>query len=161
MHISEKFFLHPGQIFVSEKPYVIQTVLGSCVSVCIWDTLNKCGGINHFIYSRYNNGDRNCKYGDISTAYLIKLLKEMGSDLPQMKAHIIGGGRNQKPGCTIGDENVKVAEEILSENKIEIVTKDVGGTTGRKVVFHNQTGEMLVYKGINIRESDWYSDDGK
>lgn len=161
MQNPEKFFLYPGQIFVSEKPYIIQTVLGSCVSICIWDTLNKCGGINHFIFSRYNNRDRNCKYGDISTNYLIKLLKEMGSDYQNMRAHIIGGGRNSKFDCTIGNENVKVAEEILNENKIEIVTKDVGGATGRKVGFHNKTGEILVYKGINIRESDWYSDGGK
>jgi chemotaxis protein CheD len=78
-----------------------------------------------------------------------------------MKAHIIGGGRNPVFESTIGDENVQVAEEILIENRIEIVTKDVGGATGRKVVFHNKTGEILVYKGINIRESDWYSDNGK
>jgi len=161
MHNSEKYFLHPGQIFVSEKPYIIQTVLGSCVSVCLWDKSERCGGINHFIFSRYNNRARNCKYGDISTRYLIKLLKEMGSDQRHMKAHIIGGGRNSELDCTIGNENVSIAEEILNENKIEIVTKDVGGATGRKVVFHNKTGEILVYKGISIRESDWYSDDGK
>ena len=161
MDISENFFLNPGQIFVSENPYIIQTVLGSCVSVCIWDASKKCGGINHFIFSRYKNRERNCKYGDISTRYLIKLLKEMGSDPINLKAHIIGGGKNPELTFTTGDENVQVAEEVLNENRIEIVTKDVGGATGRKVVFHNKTGEMLVYKGINIRESDWYSDDEK
>ena len=43
------FYLHPGQIFVSAESYAVTTILGSCVSACLWDPLTKIGGINHFL----------------------------------------------------------------------------------------------------------------
>ena len=152
-----KFFLQPGYIFVSEQPYLIHTVLGSCVSVCLWDSSKKAGGMNHFIYSRTRPGFHNARYGDVSTIYLIRLMLEMGCQKNQMKAHIVGGGHNPELDSKIGDENAIVAEEVLKKNMIEIVTKDVGGQTGRKIIFNNNTGEILVYKGINIRRNDWYT----
>ncbi len=160
MNTEEKYFLKPGYIFVSEQPYLIHTVLGSCVSVCIWDIVKKVGGMNHFIYGRASHGNHNARYGDVSILYLITyLMQEMGCQRINMRAHIVGGGYNRALDSKIGDENVAVAEELLSKNSIEVVTKDVGGETGRKVVFNNATGEVLVYKGINIRRSDWYPTD--
>lgn len=150
------YYLHPGYIFVSEAPYLIHTVLGSCVSVCIWDSFEKYGGMNHFIFSRAAHGNRNCKYGDIATRYLIKLLLDMGSKTANMKAHVLGGGQHSEFSPKIGNENVEVALEVLKKSRIEIVTTDVGGSIGRKVVFNNRTGEFILYKGENIRKSDWY-----
>lgn len=157
---TEKYYLKPGYIFVSEQPYLIHTVLGSCVSVCIWDIVRKAGGINHFIYGRAARGNYNARYGDIAIAYLVNyLVSEMGCRRISMRAHIIGGGYNRELDSAIGDGNVAVAEELLRKNGIEVVTKDVGGETGRKVIFNNVTGEVLVYKGINVRKSDWYPAD--
>jgi len=42
------YFIKPGYIFVSAKPAIISAVLGSCVSVCIYDNKLKTGGMNHF-----------------------------------------------------------------------------------------------------------------
>jgi len=158
MNTEEKYFLEPGYIFVSEQPYFIHTVLGSCVSVCIWDSVRKIGGMNHFIYGRAGEGLYNAKYGDVSTAYLVHLMLKAGCRKYDMKAHIAGGGHNSELNSRIGDENVAVAEEILKKNLIQIMTKDVGGQTGRKLVFNNITGEIIVYKGINVRRIDWYTD---
>lgn len=160
MSTEEKYFLKPGYIFASEQPYLIHTVLGSCVSVCLWDVVRKAGGMNHYIYGRANHGNCNARYGDVSILYLIHyLMREMGCRRPNLRAHIIGGGYNRELDSKIGDGNVAVAEELLAENGIEVATKDVGGETGRKVIFNNVTGEVLVYKGINIRRSDWYPAD--
>ncbi len=158
MNTEEKYYLEPGYIFASEAPYLIHTVLGSCVSVCIWDSEKKAGGMNHYIYGRSGQGIRSARYGDVSTAYLIRLLLDMGCRKTYMKAHIVGGGHNPELDSVIGDGNVAVAEEILRKNRIETVTSDTGGQTGRKLIFNNATGEILVYKGINIRRNDWYTD---
>lgn len=153
----ETFFLEPGYIFVSEQPYRIQTVLGSCISVCIWDSMRKAGGMNHFIYGRARQGVFSARYGDVSTSHLIRLMTDMGCHCIHMRAHIVGGGQNPELSAEIGDENIKVAEEILRKSGIQVVTKDVGGQTGRKVIFNNLTGEILVYKGIEVRKNDWYT----
>ncbi|HON11080.1 MAG TPA: chemotaxis protein CheD, partial [Chitinispirillaceae bacterium] len=46
----ETYYLHPGYIYISRQQETIQTVLGSCVAVCLWDQSQKCGGMNHFLY---------------------------------------------------------------------------------------------------------------
>ncbi len=38
---AENYFLKPGYIFLSENPTVISIVLGSSVSVCLYDSRRK------------------------------------------------------------------------------------------------------------------------
>ena len=153
----EKYFLQPGFIFVSEQPCYIQTVLGSCVSVCIWDAARKYGGMNHYIYSKPFGNENSARFGTISIPYLLKLMAENGSLAQNLRAHIIGGGYSVFAGPAIGEANTEVAEEILDRSGISVVTKDTGGQTGRKVVFNNYNGEIIVYKGIDVRKGDWYN----
>lgn len=155
METEEKYFLKPGYIFVSDQPYLIYTVLGSCVSVCLWDSVKKIGGINHFILSKARPGFYNARYGDASIKHLIRIMFQMGCQAKNLRAHIVGGGQNPELHSKIGDDNVIIAEEILNKYMIEIVTRDTGGKTGRKLIFYNTIGEIIVYKGINIRKSDW------
>ena len=41
--------IHIGGIFASREPAVVRTVLGSCVSACLFDPLTSVGGMNHFM----------------------------------------------------------------------------------------------------------------
>lgn len=151
-----KYYLYPGYIFISEAPYMIHTVLGSCVSVCLWDEARKYGGMNHYIYSKPFENEKNCKFGSISIRYMLTLMYGNGSQKKDLRAHIVGGGYNKHMNASVGDANIEVAEEILGKEGISIVTRDTGGQTGRKVIFNNSSGEILVYKGINVRKGDWY-----
>lgn len=153
----QKYYLHPGFIFVSEQPYYIHTVLGSCISVCIWDVVRKYGGMNHYIYSKPFGNENSARFGTVSIKHLLKLMFENGSLAQNLKAHIIGGGYSIFAGPAIGEANKEIAEEILENNRILVVTKDTGGQTGRKVVFNNYNGEIIVYKGIDVRKDDWYN----
>lgn len=153
---TKNFYLHPGFIFVSQEPYFIHTVLGSCISVCLWDSVNRFGGMNHYIYSVCNNGEPNGRYGEVSLPHLLKLMSDMGSKKTNLRAHLIGGARNVQLNSLVGDENIALAEKWLKKNRIQVITKDVSGDHGRKVVFHNQSGEVYVYRVEQIRNSDWY-----
>ncbi|HAH25555.1 MAG TPA: chemotaxis protein CheD, partial [Prolixibacteraceae bacterium] len=44
-----KHFLHPSTIWVSKESQWVTTVLGSCVSICLFDQKKCIGGINHFM----------------------------------------------------------------------------------------------------------------
>ncbi len=152
----KNFYLHPGFIFVSQDPHFIHTVLGSCVSVCLWDSVNRFGGMNHYIYNTCNNEERNGRYGEVSLPHMLQLMLDMGSKKTNLRAHLIGGARNVQLNSLVGDGNVELAEIWLKKNRIQVVTKDVGGEHGRKVVFHNQSGEVYIYRVEQIRNNDWF-----
>jgi hypothetical protein len=42
-------YLVAGTLFAHEKRYMVTTVLGSCVSVCLWDGILNRVGINHYM----------------------------------------------------------------------------------------------------------------
>jgi chemotaxis protein CheD len=154
------YFLHPGYIFASQEPYLIHTVLGSCISVCLWDSENKFGGMCHYIYSSANNGERNGKYGEIAIPHLLNLMFELGSKKNNLKAHIVGGGENKNFSSCIGSENAELAEKLVKRYDIDILTQDVRGQFGRKVIFNSGSGEILVYKINDVRRDDWYENNG-
>ncbi len=151
-----KYYLQPGYLFVSQEPHLIHTVLGSCVSICLWDSCKNFGGINHYIYAKATDHKKTCQYGSIAIPYLIKMMLNLGTDLKDLKAQLLGGATNPLLSSTIGPDNIALAETLLAKYRIKIVSQDTGGLAGRKIVFNNINGEVVVYKGVNIRGSDWY-----
>ena len=156
MNTQDEYFLQPGYIYTSTKGTIVKTVLGSCVSVCLWDKKNQIGGINHYIYPKKGKNDNIAKFGDVAIPYLIQLMRKLGSNKVDLIAHVIGGANNPKYSSSIGSENIKIAEKILKKSNIKVLSWDVGGTVGKKVAYNTFTGEALVYKCMKVRESDWY-----
>jgi len=149
-------YLERGCIYVSGGEGAVQTVLGSCVSVCLWDAELKCGGMNHFIYPQTNNKElATPKYGNVATMALIKLMCEEGCRVESLAAQILGGGHPDGASDSTGSRNVEVARKILREKGIKIMSEDVGGSIGRKVVFDLATGHIAVLKVHKIRNEDW------
>jgi len=152
----EKYFLNPGYLYVSMEQTLIATVLGSCISICLWDKKNRFGGMNHFIYPQGNKYKQNCKYGDVASEHLIRLMRKMGSDKKDLIAHIVGGANNPIFESNIGKMNFKIAQKVLHKADIKIGIKEVGGTEGRKLIFNTVTGDVNILKGTRVREVDWY-----
>ena len=159
MNEPEKYFVQPGFIYATQKETVISTVLGSCISVCLWDGQHRFGGMNHFIYPRTNSGDRNSRYGNIAIPHLLKLMERMGSKRQDLIAHVIGGASNPLLNSNIGMDNIEVAKRFMEKYRIPIINLDVGGTLGRKISFNTETGEVLIYKCMKLRDGDWYGQD--
>ncbi len=44
--------LNPGDYYVTDQDAIISTLLGSCISACLYDPVNKIMGMNHFLLSR-------------------------------------------------------------------------------------------------------------
>ena len=149
-------YLERGCMYVSMGGGVVQTVLGSCVSVCLWDASLKCGGMNHFVYPQTAIKDQATpKYGNVATVALIKLMREEGCSIESLSAHIIGGGHPDGALDSNGWRNVEVARKILKEKGITVLSEDVGGSVGRKIVFDLATGHVAVLKVHKVRTEDW------
>ncbi|MDR2577671.1 MAG: chemotaxis protein CheD [Chitinispirillales bacterium] len=148
--------LERGCIYVAAGSGVVQTVLGSCVSVCLWDAELRCGGMNHFVYPQTTQRElATPQYGNVATVALLKLMREEGCNFETMVAHIIGGGHPEGLTDSVGGRNVEVARKVLKEKGITVLSEDVGGSVGRKIMFDLASGHVAVLKVHKVRNEDW------
>lgn len=158
MPVSANYFLKPGYILVANSATVISTVLGSCVSVCIYDRKRKVGGMNHFQLPLIDKSNAaTARYGNVATVALIGMMMDDGCRLKHLESQIFGGAFNaQVSEVDIGKENIRMAQRILRKKGIPIVSEDVGGQKGRKIVFDTATNEVAVIKVDKLRKGDWH-----
>lgn len=141
-------FIHVGQIHVDVAPAAISTVLGSCVSVCLYDKVEGIGGMNHYLLPFWNgNGLQSPKFGNIAIPKLIETMLDRGATIKNIEAKVFGGASMNASvldNMMIGQKNILVAKEILKEYKIAIVAEDVGKQSGRKIQFNLEYGKVLL-----------------
>jgi len=147
--LPQKHFLLEGLIFVSKTEYEVTTILGSCVSVCLWDPFSHVGGMNHYLLALWNgDGLATPRYGNIAIPKLIKKMMISGSAKKNLRAKVFGGAHvlsfsdNGMKGA--GWSNIMLAEEVLKEEGIPIVASDLGGKYGRKIRFNTKTGVVML-----------------
>jgi chemotaxis protein CheD len=145
-------FLFPAALFVSKEPYLVTTILGSCVSVCLWDTSLNTGGINHFMLPLWNGqGLASPKYGNIAVEKLVGKMISLGCRKENLVAKIYGGGEiiptSTVSKFNIGERNVDFAREMLAKLNLKVISTNAGGKNGRKIIFNTFTGEV---KHFNI-----------
>jgi chemotaxis protein CheD len=153
-----QYFLRPGYIFLSHEPALIYTVMGSAVTVSLWDRKNHFGGLSHFLYPKVSKLKKpTTRYGNVALPTLIKLMIADGSEKSGLEAQIFGGGDLLSPSeRSMGSQNVSMARMILIRQGIPITSEDVGGSKGRKLVFKSDTNEVMVLKVDQLRKEDWY-----
>jgi chemotaxis protein CheD len=153
-----QYFLKPGYVFLSKEPTLIYTVLGSAVTVCLWDRKNRYGGVAHFIYPLNNTlNQTTTQYGNVAVLTLIKLLINDGSEKSSLEGQVFGGGDpNSIKAETLGKENILMAKKILQQQGIPITSEDVGGSRGRKLIFKSDTNEAIILKVDRLRQEDWF-----
>jgi chemotaxis protein CheD len=141
-------FLYPSTIFASPQPTRIQTILGSCVSVCLFDSHLCIGAMNHFMLPWWNGqGMPSPKYGDVAIKRLIEKMNSLGCTKGNMVAKVFGGAEQHALGqgtYNIGARNVATAETILEQERISIIARSTGGVTGRKILFDTHTNKVLL-----------------
>jgi chemotaxis protein CheD len=139
-------FLYPSALFASREPYIVNTILGSCIAVCMYDTVLNCGGINHYMLPFWNGqGLASPKFGNIAIQKLLEKMLSMGCLQRNLIAKVFGGGNIIETSTAqfmIGDRNIIVAKDMLKELKIQIVSQSVGGNQGRKIQYNTYTGEV-------------------
>ena len=136
-----RVFLLPGEFHVSKSPAQITTILGSCVSICLWDPQHRIGGMNHFIFPEWTEGDgASTRFGNVATLALLENLLALGCEPGRMKAKLFGGAAlfcdAGAYANSLGAKNIEMAHRLLTHAGIEIVAQDTGGHYGRKIVFH-------------------------
>lgn len=141
------YYLYPGAIFTHQKPYEVSTVLGSCISVCLWDSYLKMGGINHFMLPLWNgDGLASPKYGNIAIEKLIEKMMTLGLCKNNLTAQVFGGAKQLQISSffNVGERNIAIAVDLLKEYNIHITSQSTGGDRGRKIIFRTYSGEVFM-----------------
>lgn len=142
-----RHFLYPSTLYASQQPSEVTTILGSCVSVCLWDKYLGIGGINHYMLPTWNGMElASPKYGNIAIERLYDKMLSLGSKKNNLIAKVFGGGEVisvTNAVMHIGMRNIMTAEELLKELEIPIISRSTGGKNGRKIIFNTHTGEIL------------------
>ncbi|WP_235934325.1 chemotaxis protein CheD [Sunxiuqinia indica] len=140
------YYLHQSRMIVSEEPLTVNTVLGSCVSVCMFDTEFKIGGINHFMLPLWNGeGLESPRFGNVAIPKLIDELLRLGATKENLIAKVFGGAMVLVEGDShfrTGERNLSVAFRLLNEYNIPMVASSTGGNRGRKILFDTSTGKV-------------------
>jgi chemotaxis protein CheD len=146
-------YLLPADLVAAggDAPRTLTTVLGSCVSVCLWDRRGRGGGMTHYLLPRCAQGSaRTPRYGDVAIPTLISRLLALGAARGDLRAKVFGGAHVLATvpvgGRTLGGDNVQVAIEALGTEGISVISEDVGGTRGRKLAFNTVDGTALVWR---------------
>ena len=122
------------------------------------DRERKCGGMNNFRFPfTKDKSQSTALYGNVSTLMLIRMMLDNGSKRENLQAQLFGGAFNQEATPEdIGLQNIKAARTVLHRYDTRIVSEDVGGSMGRKVVFNTETAELAVIRVPKLRKEDWY-----
>jgi chemotaxis protein CheD len=150
-----------SEIAVSRAPDVLIAIgLGSCVGVCFYDPLLKCGGMAHVmlpdstqILGAGAEITKPGKFADTALPELLRKVTELGALPSRLEVKIAGGAQmfnfNGDNGrMQIGPRNVETIEQLLAAMNLKLAGKNTGGNCGRSVRFDLATG-MLTVKMIN------------
>ncbi len=156
---TRRIIIEPGEYYVAREPEVISTLLGSCVSTCLFDDVNGVMGMNHFLLAYRHHVYRAPvlkseagRYGIFAMQQLIRQMIRLGADRAKLKAKCFGGGNVLKAleymdnGQTVGDVNVQFIREFLAVERIPLLASCLGGKHGRHVHFVGSNYAVFVKK---------------
>lgn len=146
-----------GDYHASREPAVLTTVLGSCVSVCLFDKKNLIGGMNHILMPGkpdLNHCNDSARYSTNAMQLLIDSMMRLGADPKYLTAKTFGGANVLPIFPTVNPVGKKITSFVtgfLELEGIPIHAKDMGGRQPRKIYFHTDTGDVYV-KRITCQE---------
>jgi len=143
----KRVYLLPGNLHVSMEPCQITTILGSCVSICLWDKERRVGGMNHFLLTAsHEDGPASSRFAHVATGLLLEELRLAGCKPRSLVAKIFGGAAIQQTedhyAATLGAKNVAAALHLMESAGVPVVAQETGGDRGRKIVFNTDEGTV-------------------
>ena len=150
-------YLKPGEFLIQGEPAAVMTVLGSCVSVTMFNPRLRIGAICHGLLPECKDSGpcrKECgegfRYVKCSVRLMIDHFRKAGIGSSEIEAKLFGGSDMYAPvlaegrGATVGSMNIAAAYRILGAENIRIVSSDTGGSQGRKIIFHPHTGDVFL-----------------
>jgi chemotaxis protein CheD len=126
--------------------------LGSCVGLIIHDRERSMGVLAHVMLPASSGiTERPGKFADTAVETMITELIRDGCKISSLVAKMAGGAsmfQGFSGNLNIGDRNVDAIRRLLKERNVTIVSEDVGGNTGRTIMYvPAENGKVIIRKG--------------
>lgn len=148
--MAKKVTIGIGEYYASKSPVIVNTLLGSCVSACLFDPVNRIGGMNHILLpgkADMNHFDNRARYGINAMELVVNRMMTLGANRKYLVAKVFGGA-NVLPDISktyeIGRRNINFVRDFLFNEGIEIKSHDYGGYDIRKIYFYTGSGDVLL-----------------
>ena len=136
-------YISQGEIAVGRDPeMVVPTILGSCISICLWDPVAGVGGMNHLLLPEMSKGDATS--GAVAMDRLINEMMPLGAERPRLNAKLFGGSSMLSGRTDIGARNADFGRTYLRNEGIRCEAESVGGTRARRLRFWPATGVAQI-----------------
>lgn len=146
--------LKPGNLFIGTEPSEVMTLLGSCVSVTMFNPRLRLAAICHAMLADPDlagtEEEEPYKYVSLVVPVMAQKFLCKGIRPEETEVKLFGGAnvfgfRNEKRhGRGIGVANIHRAKEILKQFNLNISRAHVGGYIGRKLIFNTVTGVVWL-----------------
>lgn len=131
----------------------ITTLLGSCVAVMIYDSLQGIKAMNHFLLPSSCSQGTSCRFGLYAMETMLNEMYKLGCRKENLSAKIAGGANVlHNLSDNIGERNVMFARSFCRSEGIRIVAENVLGNNGRVVMLDSHFN--TVSKTIANRSMD-------
>ncbi|MGE3550749.1 MAG: chemotaxis protein CheD [Geobacter sp.] len=150
-------YLQPGELFVDNQPALVQTILGSCISVTLFCPRGGFGGICHALLPT-GRPDEATRHVDGAVRLLLDRMIAFGARHQLLEAKLFGGSRvlgvPPSQRLTVGEQNLACAKLLLHQLNVDLIAEDTGGLRGRMLFFNSGTGEVFIRKVRNSTLDD-------
>ena len=148
--LEKEVTIYVGGVHAAAEPQLVKTLLGSCISVCLFDPVACVGGMNHFMLP--DGGDDGghgdlTRFGVHAMDCLIGQMMKLGGDRRRFIAKCFGGAHvldMQESAAAVPQQNIAFIRSFLSVEGFPVIAEDVGGYQPRHVRFYTSTGRALV-----------------
>ncbi|WP_336946442.1 chemotaxis protein CheD [Asaia sp. HN010] len=132
-----------GDVVISrDGDTLLTTLLGSCISVCMYDPLAQVGGMNHFLLPSGDGCDNNTalRFGVNAMEKLVNGILSAGGRRERLLCKAFGGAAIVPSLGHIGEENKAFVLRYLADEHLSCVSQSLGGTQARRIRFWPTTG---------------------
>jgi len=139
-----------GELRIGAAPEVLETLLGSCVGIALWDPHRRQGGLAHVVLPESRgNTSLPGKFADTAVAEMVRQLRLRGVSPSGLIAKIAGGATmfGARTAQDIGQRNCDAVRRELVRHKIRLAGEHLAGNQGRLIQFSLEDGSVCVLVG--------------
>jgi len=151
-------YLKPAEVFITDQPYYVQTILGSCVSITMFHGKTGVAAICHGMLptaTNYSDQKLQYKFLDYSFYELLKFYSKKNISLSELNVCVYGGADMfsvKRENKSIGRLNIEMAFQLIEKHELKLLDFNVGGYRGRKIIFNTFNGEIEIVKEKEVRD---------
>ncbi|MBN1225746.1 MAG: chemotaxis protein CheD [Deltaproteobacteria bacterium] len=125
--------------------------LGSCIGLGIYDSIEKVGGLLHYMLPESSLDtvkaeNKPCMFADTGIPLLFKEAYKLGAKKHRIKTIVVGGSQilDQKGFFNIGERNFTALRKMFWRNNMMISYQHVGGNVNRTIKLEIKSGQAWL-----------------